>query len=181
MPDSDLSNPNAHLLRDALSKETRDERRNLLVVSVVGLIIERTGLIPSKIAALGIEFTSVNQSSLLWIIAMIVGYFWLAFLTYSLSDFLAWRIIFRTTLEEYINERLADLKSKGAQSILKESSPRTLSLLLRAVKPVSWIRVVIIEIALPILIGLLAIILLLRHAAFLTSSDAIPPVAVPKI
>jgi hypothetical protein len=172
----DLSNPNAHLLRDALSKETRDERRNLLLVSAVGLIVERTGLIPSKIEALGIEFNSLNQSSLLWIIAIFVGYFWFAFLTYSLTDFLAWRIIFRTTLEEFLNERLAQIKSQGAQSLLKETSPRTFLFLLKAVKPVSWIRIVIIEIGLPLIIGIVAIAFLVCHAAFLVPDDAIPPV-----
>jgi hypothetical protein len=164
MSESDsLEDPNAYLLKDPLSKEAREERRNLLVVSAVGLVIERTGLIPSKIEALGIEFGQANQDSLLWIIALIVGYFLCAFLVYGVPDFIAWRIVFRPTLSDHVKKVLADIKDKSFESVLKETSPTTLMFLLKAVKPVSWIRA-FFEFIVPVLIGLVAIGFLVYHA-----------------
>lgn len=144
-------------------------------MSAVGLVVERTGLIPSKIEALGVEFNSISQRSLLWIIAIFVAYFWVAFLTYSLSDVLKWRILFRTTLYDYLNQRMAEIKTRS-QSLLKETSPRRLNFLLKAVKPMSWIRVAMIEVGIPLLIGIIAIALLVNHSFLLVDSNAIPPV-----
>ena len=62
-------------LRDPLSKETRLERRNLLGASAIGIVIVKTGLVPSKISALGIEFSQTDQRSLLLAIAAVISYF----------------------------------------------------------------------------------------------------------
>jgi hypothetical protein len=159
---SELSNPNAYLLKDALSKEARDERRNLLVGSAIGIIVARTGLIPTKITTLGIEFNAANLSSLLWVVAIIVGYFWFAFLIYSFSDVFSWRITLRTTVDNYLEKRLAEIKEKSSKSIVKETSPLRFMFLLKTVRPMSWIRI-IFECALPLVVGMTAIVLLLYH------------------
>jgi hypothetical protein len=81
-------------LKDPLSQVTRNERRSLLGVSAIGIMIVKTGLIPSRISALGIEFSQTDQHSLLMAIAGVVLYFLLAFAIYSWSDLLAWKIAY---------------------------------------------------------------------------------------
>jgi hypothetical protein len=63
------------LLGDPLSKVARAERRTLLGVSTIGIVIAKSGLVPAKITALGIEFDQADQSLLLKMLAWIVVYF----------------------------------------------------------------------------------------------------------
>jgi hypothetical protein len=58
-------------------------RRLLLRVSTIGITLVKTGLVPSKIFALGIEFTSTDQRSFLAIIALVTIYFLVAFAIYT--------------------------------------------------------------------------------------------------
>jgi len=76
---------------ELLGKVTRAERRILLGVAMLAIAVGHTGLIPSKIAALGIEFEHADQRALLVILAVIVTYFTVAFAIYATADFLAWR------------------------------------------------------------------------------------------
>jgi hypothetical protein len=73
-----------NLLRDW----TQKERRNLLASSAFGLVVVKVGLVPTKIAALGLEFSSVDRRTLLWCIWAIVLYFLTAFLIYATDDFI---------------------------------------------------------------------------------------------
>jgi hypothetical protein len=73
-------------LSDPLTELTRRERRMLLAVCAIGLIIAKTGFIPKKITALGIDFDPADQRTMLEIIAVIVTYLLVAFVFYALSD-----------------------------------------------------------------------------------------------
>jgi hypothetical protein len=86
------------LLGDPLGDVTRKERRMLLVVSVIAIALIKIGLMPTKITALGVEFTETNQQALLWIVSMINVYFLFAFVIYATADFFVWQKIL---LEEY--------------------------------------------------------------------------------
>lgn len=79
---------------DPLSEVTRKERRLLLGMSTIGIAIVRTGLLPTKISALGIEFGAADQRSLLNILAVITAYFLVAFVVYAASDWVAWTEVF---------------------------------------------------------------------------------------
>lgn len=83
--------PQETLVADPLSSVTRNERRSLLVLSVIGIAIVKTGLVPSKIEALGIEFSPGDQKSLLNILGMVNLYLLVAFSIYALADFIGWR------------------------------------------------------------------------------------------
>jgi hypothetical protein len=86
-------------LGDTLSETTRKERKALLGVSLAAMVIAKTGLIPSKIENLGIEFSSQDRATLLYLIVVAVVYFLTAFVIYAWSDFVRWRLsIHRTTL-----------------------------------------------------------------------------------
>lgn len=61
-------------VQDPLSGVTRSERKILLGVSVIAIAIVKTGLIPTKISALGIEFSQADRSALLGVMALVVIY-----------------------------------------------------------------------------------------------------------
>lgn len=80
------------ILSDPLSEETRKERRYLLCISSLGIFMVKTGFIPTKITALGIEFSETDRNTLLKVIAAIIIYFLVAFVLYSLADYWSYRI-----------------------------------------------------------------------------------------
>jgi hypothetical protein len=78
-------------ISDPLKAESRKARLYLLGVSLVGITIVQTGLVPQKLTTLGITFGEADRQSLLSILALVIVYFTLAFAIYGISDFLAWR------------------------------------------------------------------------------------------
>jgi hypothetical protein len=76
---------------DPLSEVTRRERKALLGVSMLGLALVKVPLVPSKLAAFGIEFSDLNRQNFAFMYSLVVGYFLIAFLVYAFSDFVAWR------------------------------------------------------------------------------------------
>jgi hypothetical protein len=87
MPDI---SPHLKLLEDALTEETRKERRNLLIAATVGIAIVKAGLIPKKVSALGID-ADVDEKGLLWVLMGVTIYFLIAFLVYAYSDYQKYR------------------------------------------------------------------------------------------
>jgi hypothetical protein len=61
------------VLKDPLSDVTRKERVYLLTTSTIGIAIVKTGLAPSRITTLGIEFEKANQNALLLLLGIVVG------------------------------------------------------------------------------------------------------------
>lgn len=150
-------------LKDPLSQVTRNERRNLLGASAIGIVIVKTGLIPSKISALGIEFTQTDRRSLLLAIAAIVGYFLLAFLVYASSDLLAWRVSFQKALLDSLlsPSQDTDISEDELRKRMKTIGPNLRSFWFEMAKPISFVRA-IFEFVVPILIGGYAIYMLIR-------------------
>ena len=79
-------------LRDPLSDVTRKERRSLLGASLVAAVVAKTGLVPTKIESLGIDFSTSDQALLLKSGAVVVAYFLTAFTVYGAIDLVAWRV-----------------------------------------------------------------------------------------
>lgn len=100
-----MASPIEILLKDPLSDVTRRERRLLLGACAIAITMVKTGLVPSKISALGIDFSPGDQKSLLWIAALVVFYFVGAFLTYGISDFISWRVAFHDALRDIAKQR----------------------------------------------------------------------------
>lgn len=154
------------LLGDPLSSVTRRERRLLLGVSIFSIAVVKTGLVPSKISALGIEFANTDQRSILWIIALIGFYFLCAFLLYAASDFLSWRKVLReeriTNLtERYEEGRISDPRYYDQQEYIYKHIGSGLILHVLS-KPLSIVRA-LFEFVLPVVLGIYAILLLLFH------------------
>ena len=164
--------PSEIRIRDPLSDVTRKERRLLLGVSVIGIALVKIGLVPSKISAFGIDFTPVNQKSLVYLFAVIVIYFLAAFIIYSASDFIAWRLAFRAALEEILRKRIAarknliglrpvDEESRELEKMLNERL-RNERVVFALSGPVSVIRA-LFEFLLPITAGLYTILSLILY------------------
>ena len=147
--------PSEVLLRNPLSEVTRSERRTLLGASAVGIIIVKTGLVPSKISALGIEFSQADQKSLLFAIAAIITYFLAAFMVYAASDFLSWRLSMYSALREIRFNKMMEGKDTEKelyrQLDIELQEFRFRSAFKHLARPMSVIRAVF-EFALPIII-----------------------------
>lgn len=147
------------LLHDPLSEVTRKERRMLLGVSIVGVAVQKAGLVPSKISALGIEFAKSDQSAILSLLALVVLYFLTAFIVYGISDFMAWRRALRRQTLFNIREKLrrelefgSDYSEKERAEFIRHSDLRGGFVLYRLSGHISAIRA-IFEFLLPILVG----------------------------
>ena len=141
-------------LEDPLSDVTRKERRSLLAVSAIAIIMAKTGLVPAKISGFGIEFTQADQSTFLFILGVIVMYLFFAFTTYALSDFLAWRIAFNRQRLKLLRDQQEAAKEESDQT-----SNRKLIRLAIASRPTSFVRAVF-EFLLPIIVAIYSILLL---------------------
>lgn len=75
---------------DRLTDSTRQERRILLAVSTLGVIIVRGGVIPARIAFLGVELSTDNQLFLFRTLAAVTSYFLVTFIAYAIADNAAW-------------------------------------------------------------------------------------------
>jgi hypothetical protein len=93
-------------LSDPLSEVTRRERRLLLAVSVIGLFVSYSGIVPTKVDALGIELSSTDQRSFLTLLALVIVYLLIAFVIYGFADFLTWRKEYQKLMEQGAKEFL---------------------------------------------------------------------------
>jgi hypothetical protein len=77
---------------DPLSQVSRSERRNLLISDVTLVALVWGSLVPTKIAALGIDLIPSERYSLIIIVFAISFYFLLAFWCYARVDERVWMI-----------------------------------------------------------------------------------------
>jgi hypothetical protein len=143
-------------LQDPLSEVTRVERRNLLAASAVGLVIAKAGLVPTKISALGIDFSSANQRALLFIIGAVVCYLVVAFSIYASSDLLAWRVSVHAAIRgARAAAQDAAFQWGGSKAKLEDGYAQHRKFWARASRPMSVVRA-FFEVGVPILLGLYA-------------------------
>ena len=144
---------------DLLSEATKKERRNLLAASAISIIIVKTGLVPTKIAAFGIEFSSTERVTLLRCLAGVVCYFLFAFLIYAADDYVASRHAAVKRVIDMIEEPtpLGQMKVEAYRQI--EESPRHRRIT-RANDVLGWARN-LLDFVLPVVIGLYSLWVLL--------------------
>ena len=80
------------LLGDPLREVTRVERRNLLIVSVIGVVVAKAQVVPQKIPALGVEFGPIEMATFIWVMTAVVIYHIIGFGIYATADFLASKV-----------------------------------------------------------------------------------------
>jgi hypothetical protein len=165
---------------DPLSQHTRSVRKSLLVASIVATAIATTGLIPAKISALGIEFSRADRGSMLWLLAVIVGFLLISFTVTAAADFTAWRMSFsakawdeesrgydnlrRVLLEERSltdqdREDLGEVERRIGSMWRNDGHLDRHMLIEKVVGPVSWARATV-EFVAPLIAGVTALVLL---------------------
>lgn len=103
-------------LRDPLREITRRERRLLLVMSFIAVAVAQTGLIPTKIEALGIAVEKTDQRAFLLLVAVLIGYLLVTFVIYATSDFVRLRGVFNSTLLRHLQTEHGFYPEKDAPS-----------------------------------------------------------------
>jgi hypothetical protein len=76
------------LLDDPLREVARKERRSLLGVNVIAILVGATGLVPEKIENFGITFAPSERRALLFVFLGVVVYYYAAFIIYAWGDYL---------------------------------------------------------------------------------------------
>lgn len=150
-------------LSDPLSEVSRRERRNLLLTSLTGILIAKVGLIPSRISALGIEFTLLEQQALMTSVSFVIGYFVLAFILYGLADFFVWRDKYQKYIED------SAIKSLNWSKVNQDNYDELHSIIPKAIwlysksKILAKVRVMF-DFLFPIILGVTAIYLLITNS-----------------
>lgn len=142
-------------LADPLSDISRRERRNLLFTSVTGILIAKTGLVPNRISALGVEFSAPAQDALVVLMAAVVLYFVFAFVIYGASDFLVWRKRYQDYLVAVeMSSQSWTQEDQQRHDELHKHIPR-IDWLYNWSKPTALVRI-LFEFLLPIIIGIVS-------------------------
>jgi hypothetical protein len=149
---------------DPLKAVTRKERLYLLAISLIGIAMVRTGLVPTKISTFGIELDKPNRAALLLLLALVTVYFLVAFIIYAAADFIARSEALRAArrrgrlMHEYERGIGLDDVSYGSERMwaLRQTSQYVVAALR-----------IFFEFLLPIIIGLFAIFTLLSRSEML--------------
>lgn len=142
-------------LKDPLSEITRKERRMLLSISVLSAFIAKSGLVPTKIQALGIELEQGDQRAFLIVMMLVVLYFLVAFILYGVTDFLSWRLSYnemaKASYRQFLDQmdRLSSRESNPYEEIIKSWRSTWPN---RLAGPASFMRAAF-EFLLPFIIG----------------------------
>jgi hypothetical protein len=138
------------LLRDPLSDVTRQERSRLLLSTLVSLTVSKAGILPTRISTLGVEFSPTNRQAMLVLLAVVVGYFLLAFVIYGYYD-----IFLAMSLAGH--EMVRDIGDR------RETRPEIpYGGYSRGMKLHFFLRAALFEFGLPVVAGIYAIYALLR-------------------
>jgi hypothetical protein len=152
------------MLGDPLSEVTRRERRMLLGVSVLSIFIAKTGLVPEKISALGVELAKTDQKAFLGIMVFVVLYFVTAFIVYGLTDFLAWMLSYNLGAKAALQMSIGqvDQKIRGIEEepIIRAPNSWFYPWLRRLTTPLSLVRAGF-EFVLPLVVGGYAVYILM--------------------
>jgi hypothetical protein len=144
------------ILRDPLSDVTRKERSYSLGISLAGIVMVRTDLVPSRITTLGITFQETDRKTLFFLVGLVAAYFLVAFLLYGIADILRQRAAVeahRISANRAIRAAEREYSSHELDSIGRKAYDRLVVL----------VRLVF-EYLLPVALGTYAVVVLLNRA-----------------
>lgn len=157
------------LLSDPLGKTARQERNRLLLSSLLGLAVSKAHIIPTKISSLGIDFSGANQRAFVFLLALAVLYFLVAFALYGLMDVsLAMATARKAQQEAYMTlarEREMNTMERERLARSRELSMRDRPPIVnwRVVSPLLfYLRAVMFDFLFPCALGIVAVVFLLR-------------------
>ena len=174
------------LLRDV----TRGERKVFVAASAIGIGMVEMGVIPTRIAALGIEFSPPEQRAILFAAMAATIYFLVGFIVYAADDFVFWKLRgFRSyrqrltnrimrdqlvrsgsgtnvSLEATLDSRVlqAQAEMRADEEMIRHSYPWH-----RVSLTVVWVRV-IFEFVVPVALGVWAVVVLFLRAASMSGA-----------
>jgi hypothetical protein len=88
MPDFPV--PAEFELRDPLHDVTRKERRFLLGLSFVAVILVETGAFPKEVTAFGLKLSSADQIIFIKWFLILLTYATIVFVVYGIADLISW-------------------------------------------------------------------------------------------
>ncbi len=149
-------------VKDPLSDVTRKERRSLLAVCLLALVVVKVGLLPEEITALGIKFAAHDKGGLIHLLAFIVIFYLIAFVIYSLSDFITWRLAFVAELKKLfkeVNEAAVTMQKTGVNTS-EDSRIRYLEYRWNLISTPTSVMRAILEFVVPIALAIYSIVIL---------------------
>jgi hypothetical protein len=162
--------PHVVLLKDRLSATTRNARKGLLVSSIVSYLIATAGLLPTKIAFLGIDFIGPNSvGSMRIALGLVIGFFLIEYALYAVSDWLMGGIAFGGVMREKLEAAMkleGDPAEAAWQDRVREVMERSYPVgwfYARNVKRVAVVRDAF-DILVPILWGTFVVVVLVLPA-----------------
>ena len=141
------------------TEATSKIRRNLLVAATVGLIMAAAGIVPSEISAFGLKVSDIDQAALSIIICLIVLYFLVSFAFSAYSDLMCakWE---EMNIAESSAGPVTATRDNSKQTILLANPPKHERMSQR-LKNVHDFRLVVIDLIVPIVVGIVAFVWLL--------------------
>jgi hypothetical protein len=125
-----------------------------------GIAIEKVGLVPVEITFLGITLRNEDQNALIIILAIVIAYFFVAFLIYGITDYM----VLRKKHQEYLEavDAHCENMTEEDQFHYDEMQARIggISWIYQCSTHVMYVRAVF-EYLLPILVGIYAVVSLL--------------------
>lgn len=115
---------NATRIGEFLGETARREKRNLLLVSTVGMAVGFGNIVPTKISALGLTVEDVNSNALLWLLFGVHVYLLIAFVVYARADYLASKLL---SIESETSSRLERLQHDILGDSVDQQNARGLS------------------------------------------------------
>ncbi|MEH0374017.1 hypothetical protein [Vibrio mimicus] len=146
-------------LREPLNETTRKSRRNLLAVSVLGVVTAKVGLVPTKISAFGVEFSSSNLEALMTLLALAIAYFLITFVVYIVSELQAWQLLITSKQLEELKAEAARERSYKDQyyNDLEMDFSKRVQMVYSKTKPIFYIRL-LVEVFIPAMLACYSII-----------------------
>lgn len=77
-------------MKGPLTDTTKRHRKLLLLLSLIAILMMKTGLVPEEVTALGIRFSKTDQDTILLITSMCIAYFLVGFVISVTCDLLLW-------------------------------------------------------------------------------------------
>lgn len=154
----------------------------MLGISTVGIIVAKTGFVPSKISALGIDFSFTDQKMLYRALSCVIGYFLVAFILYAASDFVAWRVAWMNAMRAATRARHERLASETAselhQAVEQELSGQFRHVPYALSSAVSSLRA-LFDFAVPVVIGIWGIAVTMFAHPTAQTRVSVPVIAAP--
>ncbi|EPN3982786.1 hypothetical protein ACTZ9J_004544 [Vibrio parahaemolyticus] len=147
-------------LREPLNETTRKARRNLLAASVLGIVTAKVGLVPTKVSAFGVEFSSSNIEALMTLLSLSITYFLVTFIVYIVSELQGWQLLIASKeLSELKEQKISTSRTvfTTQESKIEAEFQDRMSTVYSRTKPVFYSRL-FVEVFIPLVIAIYSIV-----------------------